>query len=96
MVDQFGDIDRPILAAHSAAGLLLPSLAARTDAAMLIFMDARVPPSDGRVAPADAEFLRFIDTRVLPTSFRRSISCPRNAAACRPGRTGGVHVVCSR
>ncbi len=29
---------------------------------MLIFMDARVPPSDGRVAPADAEFLRFIDT----------------------------------
>lgn len=69
MTDRIADLDRPILVAHSAAGLLLPSLAARTNPAMLIFLDARVPPSHGKVAPADAEFLRFIDT--LPTEEGR-------------------------
>ncbi len=63
--DRLGDLDRPILIAHSAAGLLLPSLAERSNAALLIFLDARVPPSHGKVAPVDADFLRFIDT--LPT-----------------------------
>ncbi len=39
------------------------------NAAMLIFLDARVPPSHGKVGPADVEFLRFIDT--LPTEDGR-------------------------
>src|SRR5262249_39058242 len=61
LTEDLGDIDRPVLIAHSAAGLLLPALAAQTNAAMLIFLDARIPPPHGHVAPVDAAFLRFID-----------------------------------
>lgn len=69
LLDSLTGIRDPILAAHSAAGLLLPSLAAAVDASTLIFVDARVPPSRGPAPPVDAEFLTFI--KALPTTKGR-------------------------
>jgi alpha/beta hydrolase family protein len=69
LLDLLRDVREPILAAHSAAGLLLPSLAEGTNASMLLFVDARLPPLHGDVPPVDAEFLKFIDT--LPTEQGR-------------------------
>ena len=69
LLDQLRDVREPILAAHSAAGLLLPSLAEATNASLLLFVDARVPPLHGDVPPVDAEFLKFIDA--LPTEQGR-------------------------
>jgi hypothetical protein len=39
LCDALPTTDKPIVAAHSAAGLLLPSLAEAVDASMLIFVD---------------------------------------------------------
>jgi len=58
-------VDAPILLGHSAAGLLLPSLAAALNAAALIFVDARVPPPQGRTRPVDGSFLEFVKTLAL-------------------------------
>lgn len=69
LLEQLRDVREPVLAAHSAAGLLLPSLADGTNASMLLFVDARVPPPHGKTAPVDAELLNFIDT--LPTEQGR-------------------------
>jgi hypothetical protein len=69
LLDALSDVDRPILAGHSAAGLLLPSVAAAVNASALLFIDARVPPPRGHAAPVDAEFLTFIDA--LPTERGR-------------------------
>ncbi len=60
-----------VVVGHSAAGLALPAIAATIDAAALVFVDARIPPDRGRVAPADDGFLEFLvgladDTGVLP------------------------------
>jgi hypothetical protein len=52
----------PILLGHSAAGFLLPALAAALDAAGLVFVDARVPPPQGRTRPVDGTFLEFVKT----------------------------------
>ena len=52
---------------------------------LLIFMDARVPPQR-----------RGNAARRCGVSCGSSTDCPRNAAACRRGRTGGVTTVCSR
>ena len=41
------DLDRPVVAAHSAAGLLLPALADRLDAAHQVWMAAVVPDFAG-------------------------------------------------
>ncbi len=69
LLELLRDVREPILAAHSAAGLLLPSVAEGTNASMLLFVDARVPPQYGKTAPVDAEFLKFIDA--LPTEQGR-------------------------
>lgn len=50
----------PVLVGHSAAGLLLPSLARPLDASALIFADARIPPAGGMITPAEPEFLQFL------------------------------------
>lgn len=42
------DLYRPVVAAHSAAGLLLPALAARLDAGHQVWMAAAVPDHAGR------------------------------------------------
>jgi hypothetical protein len=62
-------VSEPILVAHSAAGLLLPSLADALGASALIFVDARLPPALGRVRPVDDEFMAFL--RTLPTEGGR-------------------------
>ena len=53
-------VSEPILVGHSAAGFLLPSLAAALNAAALIFVDARVPPPLGRTRPVDGSFMEFV------------------------------------
>lgn len=53
-----------IVVGHSAAGLMLPSLARMLEAGGLVFVDALIPPDSGAVAPADADFLEFV--RRLP------------------------------
>jgi hypothetical protein len=55
-------VDAPILLGHSAAGLLLPALAAALNASALVFVDARVPPPQGRTRPVDGPFLDFVKT----------------------------------
>ena len=55
-------VDAPVLLGHSAAGLLLPSLAAALNATALIFVDARVPPPQGHTRPVDGRFLEFVKT----------------------------------
>lgn len=58
------DTGRPVvLVGHSAAGLLLPAIAQRSRAVGLVFVDARIPPDDGVVAPADEEFMTFVRSR---------------------------------
>jgi hypothetical protein len=58
------DVDRPVvLVGHSAAGLLLPAIAQRTRTVGLVFVDARIPPDDGVVAPAEEEFMTFVRGR---------------------------------
>jgi hypothetical protein len=58
------DVGRPVvLVGHSAAGLLLPAIAQRPRALGLVFVDARVPPDDGLVAPAEREFMTFVRSR---------------------------------
>lgn len=44
---------RPLLVGHSGAGFFLPLSGARVDAAELVFVDAGLPPCDGRAAPGD-------------------------------------------
>jgi hypothetical protein len=53
-----------ILVGHSAAGMLLPAIAANTGARGVIFVDANVPPASGAVPPVDPEFMKFV--RTLP------------------------------
>ena len=55
-------VDAPLLIGHSAAGLLLPALAAALNARALIFVDARVPPPQGRARPVDGQFFEFVKT----------------------------------
>jgi hypothetical protein len=52
-----------VLVGHSAAGLLLPAIATRTRAVGLVFVDARIPPGDGVVAPAEEQFMTFVRAR---------------------------------
>jgi hypothetical protein len=52
-----------VLIGHSAAGLLLPALAAATGASALVFVDARIPERGGQAAPADPAFMKFIRAR---------------------------------
>jgi hypothetical protein len=57
------DDTRPtVVVGHSAAGLLLPAIAARVAAAGLVFVDAQLPPDSGSVPPVDDEFLGFVRT----------------------------------
>lgn len=58
-------VDQPILIGHSAAGFLLPSLAAALNAAALVFVDARVPPPQGITRPVDGPFFDFVKTLPL-------------------------------
>lgn len=58
-----------VLIGHSASGLLVPALATLVNAHGLIFVDARVPPASGGVAPAEDGFLEFI--RTLPIEDAR-------------------------
>jgi hypothetical protein len=58
------DSGRPVvLVGHSAAGPLLPAIAQRARAVALVFVDARIPPDDGVVAPAEEEFMAFVRGR---------------------------------
>ncbi|MGO9081969.1 MAG: alpha/beta fold hydrolase [Streptosporangiaceae bacterium] len=43
-----GKVDRPVVVAHSGAGILLPALAAELDASHLVWLAAYVPSPDGR------------------------------------------------
>jgi hypothetical protein len=54
--------DPVVVVGHSAAGLLLPAVAARVAATALIFVDAQLPPASGVVPPVDDEFLGFVRT----------------------------------
>jgi hypothetical protein len=51
----------PVLVGHSAAGLLLPSLAAALNAWGIVFLDAHIPPDVGPTPPTDAAFRPFIE-----------------------------------
>lgn len=51
-----------LLVGHSAAGLLLPSLACLLDASGMVFIDARLPPPSGPAPPAEPEFMRFVQS----------------------------------
>ena len=52
--------DDVVVVGHSAAGLLLPAIADAHSAAVLVFVDARIPPETGTAAPADDEFMGFL------------------------------------
>jgi len=50
----------PIVVGHSGAGVLLPAVAARLDAASMVFVDALVPPTEGAFTPS-VGFRAFVD-----------------------------------
>ena len=56
--------EAPILAGHSAAGLLAAALAPALSAAGLIFLDAGIAPGGGATPPVEPEFLQYV--RRLP------------------------------
>ena len=60
------ELTGPVLVGHSASGMLLPNLAAALGAWGIIFVDAQVPPAQGRTPPTDAAFLEFV--RALPVT----------------------------
>jgi hypothetical protein len=62
IASQAGDHPR-VLVGHSAAGLLVPAIAQRVHTVGLVFVDARIPPDDGEIAPAEEEFLAFVRSR---------------------------------
>lgn len=55
------ELSGPVLVGHSAAGLLLPSIAALLNGWGVIFLDAHIPPNAGPTAPTDPSFRAFID-----------------------------------
>jgi hypothetical protein len=52
--------ERAVLVGHSGAGPLLPQLAARTGAGLLIFVDADIPPDAGEMSLMPAEILAML------------------------------------
>ncbi len=56
--------DEQILVGHSGAGMLLPTIAEASVANVVgfVFVDAHLPPMDGRVDLADAGFKGFLDS----------------------------------
>lgn len=54
------ELSGPLLVGHSAAGLLLPSLAGPLDAWGMILVDGRIPPEQGPTPPAEPEFAGFV------------------------------------
>lgn len=54
---QVRSFDRPVLAGHSGAGLLLPQIADRAEAGGLIFVDSDVPPESGEAVLMPDEIL---------------------------------------
>lgn len=63
------ELSGPLLVGHSAAGLLLPALAAPLEAWGMIFIDGRIPPAEGMTPPAEPEFDAFV--KALPVEQGR-------------------------
>jgi len=55
---------RPILVPHSNAGLYAPAVAARAGARGIVFMDAALPPSEGRAPLAPAQLREHLNRLV--------------------------------
>jgi hypothetical protein len=63
------ELSGPLLVGHSAAGLLLPSLAGPLAAWGMIFVDGQIPPAEGPTPPAEPEFDAFV--KALPAEQGR-------------------------
>lgn len=59
--DPRGDATDLVLIGHSASCLLLPRLAGPCNAKRVVFIDGRLPPVRGEVAPVDPEFRVFVE-----------------------------------
>ena len=57
---------RFILVPHSNAGLYVPQLGTQRLVAGTVFVDARLPPSQGRIAMATPDFVRMLASLVQP------------------------------
>lgn len=78
-------LESPLLVGHSAAGLLLPSLAAPLQARGLVFVDAQLPPAKGPTPPANGAFRELLEA--LPVDRGR---LPKWSRWWGPGGLAGL------